>query len=105
MTDLPSDSPEPTGRVIRVGGPIDSCSVTLRVFGDDLDPDVVTTLLRAVPTNACRKGDVTRLKVTTRTERTGKWLLSIEHQAGVTLEEVINALLEQVTDDLAVWAD
>jgi hypothetical protein len=105
MSDPPSNPPEPTRALMRVGGPIDSCSATLRLYGDDLDPDVVTALLGASSTTACRKGDVTRLKVTTRTERSGKWLLTIEHQAGVTLEEVINALLDRVTGDLAVWGD
>ncbi len=101
----PDDLSEPSRPLIRVGGPIDSCSACLRLFGDDLDPDVVTALLGAAPTTACRKGDVTRLKVTIRTERQGKWLLSIDHQAGVTLEAVINELLDRLSGDLAVWAD
>jgi hypothetical protein len=103
MNDLPDDSPDPVPPLIRVGGPIDGCSASLRLFGDDLDPDVVTELLGAAPTTACRKSDVTRL--TTRTERQGKWLLSIDHQVGMTLEAVINELLDRVTGDLMVWAE
>ncbi|SRR5579885_484625 len=110
MSDLPNDSPKDPcpriqGPLIRVGGPIDGCSASLRVFGDDLDPDTVTAVLGSVPTEACRKGDVTRLKVTTRVERQGKWLLRIEHRTGTTLEAVIDELLDRVTGDLSVWAD
>lgn len=90
---------------MQVGGPIDSCSASLRLFGEDLDPDVVTTVLGATPTTACRKGDVTRLKVTTRVEPHGKWLLMIDHRAGAELEVLINELLDRMTGDLRVWAD
>ena len=105
MNDTPDDSLEPSRPYIRVGGPIDSCSAGVRLFGDDLDPDTVTALLGATPTTSCRKGDVTRLKMTTRIERQGKWLLSIDHQASRSLESVINELLDRVTGDLRVWAD
>jgi hypothetical protein len=91
--------------VLRVGGPMDSCSATLRLFGDDLDPDVVTAALGATPTTACRKGDITRMRVTTRVEGQGKWLLTIDHWAGAAMEAVINELLDRLTGDLSVWAD
>jgi hypothetical protein len=38
-------------------------------------------------------------------EPRGKWLLNIDHRAGVSLEAVVNELLDQMTNDLAVWAD
>jgi len=97
--------PEGEQVLLRVGGPIDSCSATLRLFGDDLDPDAVTAMLGAVPTTACRKGDITRRKVTTRVEQRGKWLLSIDHRTGTTLDAVINELLDRVTGDLGVWVE
>ncbi|MDY3554228.1 DUF4279 domain-containing protein [Gemmata sp. JC717] len=105
MSDQPGEPFDAARPLIRVGGPIDSCSACLCIFGEDLDPEAVTAVLGAVPTTACRKGDVTRRKVTTRIEPHGKWLLSIKHRSGATLEAVINELLDRLTGDLAVWAN
>ena len=105
MGDPSIDSPENARFLLDVGGEIDSCSASLRLFGEDLDPDAITLMLGAAPTIACRKGDVTRRKVTTRVEPLGKWLLSIDHQTGSTLETLINALLDRVTSNLTVWKE
>ena len=45
-------------RFVRFGGPVDKVTVSLRLFGEDLDPDEVTKLLGCKPTSAARKGDV-----------------------------------------------
>jgi Domain of unknown function (DUF4279) len=87
----------------RVGGSIDTCSASLRLFGDDLDPDFVSSQLGSPPTTACRKGDMTRNKVSTIIEKQGKWLLSIDHRRGTQLEALINELLDKMTGDLTVW--
>jgi Domain of unknown function (DUF4279) len=87
------------------GGDIDSCSACLRLFGDDLDPDAVTAFLSAKPTTSCKKGDVTRGKVYDRIEKQGKWLLTLNHQRGATLEDLINRLLDQPSGDLDVWRE
>jgi hypothetical protein len=89
--------------LMTVGGDVDRCSVGICLYGDDLDPDSVTALLGAKPTSACRKGDITRGKVYDRVEKQGKWLLMIEFQRGVALGNLINRLLDQVSDDLGVW--
>lgn len=47
-----------THRLVTVGGPVDRVTVSLRVFGDDLDPVEVTTLLGCQPTEARRRGEV-----------------------------------------------
>lgn len=105
MDGVRDGPPDESRALFTVGGPIDRCSASLRVFGENLNPDDVTAMLGVAPTSACRKGDVTRRKVTTRAEPRGKWLLGIEHRTGTTLEAVINELLDRMTDDLGVWAD
>jgi hypothetical protein len=96
--------PTPAGEeLFKVGGPIDSCSVTLRVYGDDLEPNDVTRILSAEPTDACRRGDRRRGQVNDRVERQGRWLLEIDHQSGIELDAVISQLLDRCTDDLARW--
>lgn len=95
----------PAGDSWAVGGGVDQCSASVRLFGDGLDPDGVTAALGASPTTACRKGDVTRLKVTTRVEPQGKWLLCLDGHGGAALDAVVNELLGRMTGDLSVWAD
>ena len=103
----PGEVPEPTHnqRTWVVGGGVDRCSVSLRLFGDTLDPDVVTAMLGAPPTNSCRKGDLTRRKHTERVEPRGRWLLQSGQRAGGSLDAVINELLDRLTADPAVWSD
>jgi hypothetical protein len=91
--------------LLHAGGEVDGCSVGLRVFGDDLDPDTVSAMLGAKPTSACRKGDVHRGKHYDRVEKQGKWLLNTGHVRGVPLDDLIIRLLDRLTNDLAVWRE
>jgi hypothetical protein len=85
------------------GGEVDSCSVCLRFFGDDLDPNELTHVLGTEPTQSCRKGDVTRRRDSDRIEPSGKWLVQIDHDEEGTLAEKIDRLLNRMTSDLSVW--
>ena len=87
------------------GGEVDEYHICLRFFGDDLDPDVVSSMIGAQPTSSCRKGDLFRGKVAERVERTGKWLLSLPEKQGESFEPQIDALLDALTQDLAVWRE
>lgn len=79
------------------GGLVDRCSLTLRFFGDQLDPDCVTALLGVEPTNSQRKGDGKR-----RMLDTGRWILACEETAD-TVDNQIRLLLGDLTDDLRIW--
>jgi hypothetical protein len=102
---LPPDCPADDAVLLHAGGQVDSCSVCLRVFGDDLDPDAVSAMLGAAPTSACRKGDIHRGKRYDRVEKQGKWPLDLDHVRGVPLDDLINRLLDRLTGDLAVWRE
>lgn len=102
---LPPDPPDDPEVVLRAGGEVDRCSVCLRVFGDDLEPDVVSELLQAEPTSSCRKGEIRRGRRYDRVEPRGRWLLAIDQAQGVPLDELINRLLDRLTDDLVVWRE
>lgn len=91
--------------LLKAGGEMDSCSVCLRVFGDDLDPPTITAMLGVEPTSSCCKGDHFRGKRTERIEKTGKWLLEIDWSTEVLLEALINQLLDSLTNDLTVWQE
>jgi hypothetical protein len=87
------------------GGEVDEYHICLRFFGDDLDPEVVSSMLGAQPTSACRKDDIFRGKVSERVERTGRWLLNMPEKPGESFEPQIEDLLGRLTQDLAVWRE
>ncbi len=71
MTCDPDSGEEHRDR-IRVGGPVDETSATLRILGDDLDPDEITGILRFPPTAARRKGNIRIGKVTKNQYKRGQ---------------------------------
>ena len=90
--------------MVRVGGPVDRCTVSLRLFSDDLDPAAISALLHAQPTMSHRKGDVLRSKRGDRVCKRGRWILRCEGDPGATLAELIDQLLDQLTPELAAWS-
>ena len=77
--------------------------ISLRFFGDDLDPKVMSAALGVQPTSSCKKGDLFKGKVSERIEKTGRWLLSVPERPGESFEPQIEALLGRLTQDLAIW--
>ena len=84
---------------------ISRTTATLRLFGDDLDPDMVSALLGAQPTHSSRKGEARRSKSGPLVAKTGSWLLSASDQSPGDLEAQIERLLAGLTSDLEVWSD
>lgn len=82
---------------------VDEASVSLRFFGDDLDPDTVTSLLGCEPTISYAKGGIIPDPRYHRIAKTGSWRLESDWSDEKTLEELINAILGKLTDDLDVW--
>lgn len=74
---IPKGAPAGT---VWFGGPIAWFSITLRIIGDDLDPDEMTTLLGCQPDDAQRKGEpILRDDGSVmRTARTGAWRLYLK---------------------------
>lgn len=79
-------------------------TVSLRFFGDDLDPDEISALLGALPSSSVRKGDISVSKRgIERTARTGRWLLDVVHRQPGDLDGQVVELLSPLTSDTAVW--
>ena len=102
----PSGAPEGT---VWFGGPVERFRITLRIIGDDLDPDPdhVTSLLRCTPTAAEMKGrSISTPGRGARIPKRGRWSLTIESKdcADGDVEDGIKRLLGRLTDDLQVWA-
>lgn len=92
----PSGAPEGT---VWFGGPVDSWTVALRVFGESLDPDHVTALLGCAPSSFARKGDPFPIQ--------GRWILKLdsrEHDQDADVYDGIRLLMARLPPDLSVWA-
>jgi hypothetical protein len=84
------------------GGEVDECSIMLRFFGDDLEPDSITATLGVPPTGTCRKGEL-RSSGKPGLWHTGYWLLDCERTAD-TADNQIRLLLENdLPADLQIW--
>jgi Domain of unknown function (DUF4279) len=80
-------------------------AASLRIFGQDLDPDEITHLLGKEPDVTERRGQVIRSPTsgTERTVRRGRWSIRVERRSPGDLDEQIAALLSGTIDDLSVW--
>jgi len=85
---------------------IEQSLATLRISGDDLLPDEITSLLGCAPTESHIKGEVIRGKKTGReyTKKTGMWRLTAADKKPENLDEQIVELLNKLTQDLTVWS-
>ncbi|WP_454886231.1 DUF4279 domain-containing protein [Sphingomonas oryzagri] len=81
-------------------------TMTLRFFGDDLDPDEVTARLGCLPTFGAKKGGIWITKRgAEKVARTGFWRIAVENRQPGDLDAQIAELLEQCSDDLSAWTD
>lgn len=81
-------------------------TVSLRIFGDALDPDEITRLLGVEPTVSALTGDVHRTRSSRKvTARTNSWLLEAEAVSSGGLDDRIADLLAPLPSDPAVWRE
>jgi len=80
-------------------------AASLRVGGDSLKPDEISSLLGVEPTLGQTKGQVFVGKNTgkERVAKSGMWSLKAESKEPGDIESQILALLEITTDDLSIW--
>jgi hypothetical protein len=75
---------------------------SLRFFGDDLDPDLITRMLGKEPTRSIRKGEP---RLPSRIiALTGSWSLKTESCEPGNLDHQIREIFQSLTPDLDVWA-
>ena len=88
--------------LIDAGGEIDQSSVCLRFFGDTLDPDEISELLKCQPTHAYRKGDILPDEHYHIVAKHGSWHLECEIRSD-PLEKQILELFDRLSSDLEIW--
>lgn len=76
-------------------------SASVRVMGDDLDLDEISSLLGVRPHISCRKGDANGRFAP---RRTGVWS-RVEKAAPADLDRQIREVLAPLTDDLEIWSE
>ena len=98
------DHSRPDDEIIAtVGGLVDESSVTLAVYGHDLDPDDVSARLGCEPSSCHRRGD--RKSPQGVAAPTGGWFLSLRGFAPTGPEELIRRLLMKLPSDQPTWQD
>ena len=79
-------------------------SASLRIFGDDLDPDEITAALGRQPDAAERRGDTIRKPSgRERIARSGRWSIKTDSHTSGGLDAQIAELLSGMTEDMSVW--
>lgn len=73
---------------------------TLRIIGNDLEPDEVWTLLAYAPTHAQRRGDHIQTKGGVRMPTFGTWRLAATDKGPENVDSQISELFGKCTSDL-----
>ena len=87
--------------LVDVGGPVDELSACLAVYGENLDPGDVTSLLGVDPTESFRRGY--RRRPASREMPHGAWFLIIRAVNHPDPGALIGALLSKLPDDAETW--
>ena len=98
---LIASAPEGT---VWYGGPVDRSKLSLRVIGDDLDPDEVTRLLGHPPTRIRRKGDAMTDSGSVRAPFSS-WCLQAPVSTEADVDAQVEWLFSRLTSDLSIWKD
>jgi hypothetical protein len=75
--------------LLEAGGLVDETTLTLALYGEDLDPESVSQRLRCHPTAAHRKGDGASARRPSGF-RTGAWLLTVKGRAPTGPDELVH---------------
>ncbi|MGN7770147.1 DUF4279 domain-containing protein [Phyllobacterium sp. 22552] len=77
---------------------------SLRIMGDELNVEEMTSLLGATPHRATNKGDVEVRPIGQKiVSRTGMWTRKVDRRSPADLDGQIVELLEPLTQNLSVW--
>ena len=86
----------------RLGGRLKEALVSIRIYGDRLEPAELTKRIGGAPTRSWRKGDLLPGR-RPRTATTGMWILESAMPPTTALETQIDALLRRLTSSRRIW--
>ena len=83
---------------------ISETAATLRIFGDDLEPDKISKLLGHLPSKSERKGDRSVSKSgNERVAKTGLWRLHATDLEPGDINAQIQEILDKLSPNIEVW--
>lgn len=88
-------------KTLNVGGPPADSMVSLCIYADDLDPDVVSGIVKSLPSQARRIGESDPDRPKAPPARTGGWIL--EAPEDLPFVDKINFILDSTTEDQDAW--
>jgi hypothetical protein len=99
---LVKSAPEGT---VWFGGTVDKSKITLRIFGDDLNPVEITNLLGYEPTESRAKGEkwIGKKSGKEYSAKTGSWLLKAPVAEPADLDSQIEWIFSKLISDSNVW--
>ena len=82
-----------------------SSTATLRIGGDDLQPDKITEFLGCKPTKSQTKGQIFSSKKSgkERAAKTGMWRFSVADATPANLDAQIVEIFQQLPSDMTKW--
>jgi hypothetical protein len=89
----------------RVGGRVDEFTARLRLFGDALDPEEITSVLGCRPSACERKGQLIGRGKRQVTAKRGAWRLESTRPRSADISDHLRDILMRVNGDPAVWMD
>lgn len=98
------------GRIVgEAGGPMDTCSATLCIYHEDLDPELLTRRLGVAPTTSFRRGfqhppHPRQRGPLSPPTRHGAWLLRVSEPPPKQVEDQLRRLLMLLAVEPEVWA-
>ena len=84
---------------------VSKTAVSLRFFGDELDPEEITELMGHAPDACHKKGEsITNFHTgNSHLAKQGHWRIEVDRTKPGDLDNQIQEILSKVTNDLAVW--
>jgi hypothetical protein len=78
-------------------------TVSLRIRGDDLNPQEITAALGTDPASAVRKGEAVAFEGIVGKAPTGVWLLKLQTPQAGSVDDQVRAILNAVPNDSEIW--
>gem|GEM_PF-1168590 len=87
----------------RIGGIPPEVRVSLRVYGEFLDPKLLTDGFGVTPSREYRRGDVISPRRIDALRPNGMWLLDSPLPPQASIDEQIQGILVQLPDSIGLW--
>jgi hypothetical protein len=78
-------------------------TVSLRIFGDDLEPEAVSRLLGCTPDSSYRNGDLISPGRSENKRKFGMWSIKATRAESEAYDSQIQQVLSRVSQDRTIW--